>query len=129
MKYIDNLIAWGDQLFRRDTMESINEATTLYVLAYELLGRRPVKVPSASHEDKSYEELIADGALDPFGNRSVPALIENFVAPPTVATATPRRRRAAAGHGGPLLLHPARTTSSSATGTRSKIACSRSATA
>src|SRR5690606_15829863 len=26
MKYIDNLIAWGDQLFRRDTLESINEA-------------------------------------------------------------------------------------------------------
>ncbi|MBK9314537.1 MAG: hypothetical protein IPM55_09875 [Acidobacteria bacterium] len=40
MKYIDNLIAWGDQLFRRDTIEAINEATTLYVLAYELLGRR-----------------------------------------------------------------------------------------
>lgn len=25
MKYIDNLIAWGDQLFRRDTIESIKE--------------------------------------------------------------------------------------------------------
>ena len=25
MKYIDNLISWGDNLFRQDTMESINE--------------------------------------------------------------------------------------------------------
>jgi hypothetical protein len=41
MKYIDNLIAWGDQLFRRDTLETINEATQLYVLAAEILGRRP----------------------------------------------------------------------------------------
>ncbi len=41
MKYIDNLIAWGDQLFRRETLESINEATQLYVLAAEILGRRP----------------------------------------------------------------------------------------
>jgi hypothetical protein len=41
MKYIDNLIAWADQLFRRETLESINEATHLYVLAAEILGRRP----------------------------------------------------------------------------------------
>jgi Tc toxin complex TcA C-terminal TcB-binding domain/Neuraminidase-like domain/Salmonella virulence plasmid 28.1kDa A protein/Putative peptidoglycan binding domain len=41
MKYIDNVIAWGDQLFRRETLESINEATQLYVLAAEILGRRP----------------------------------------------------------------------------------------
>src|SRR5699024_4230338 len=33
MKYIDNLIDWGDQLFRRDTLESINEASLLYMLA------------------------------------------------------------------------------------------------
>ncbi len=41
MKYIDNLVAWGDQLFRRETLESIGEATHLYVLAAEILGRRP----------------------------------------------------------------------------------------
>ncbi|HMF98002.1 MAG TPA: neuraminidase-like domain-containing protein, partial [Vicinamibacterales bacterium] len=38
MKYVDNLIAWGDQLFGRDTIESINEATNLYVLAAKILG-------------------------------------------------------------------------------------------
>lgn len=41
MKYIDNLIDWGDDLFRQDTRETINEATQLYVLAYTLLGPRP----------------------------------------------------------------------------------------
>jgi hypothetical protein len=48
MKYLDNLIAWGDQLFRRDTIESINEATQLYVLALELLGERPDMLPPRS---------------------------------------------------------------------------------
>jgi len=41
MKYIDNLIDWGDFLFRQDSRESINEAIQLYVLAYNLLGPRP----------------------------------------------------------------------------------------
>lgn len=86
MRYIDNLIAWGDQLFRRDSLESINEATTLYVLAYELLGPRPVRVPSASRADRSYAELIADGDQDPLGNKSVPAMLENLIEPPTNPT-------------------------------------------
>ena len=44
MKYIDNLIAWGDQRFRGETIESINEATQLYVLASEILGRRSERI-------------------------------------------------------------------------------------
>jgi hypothetical protein len=47
MKYLDNLIAWGDFLFRQDSMESINEATQLYVLAAEILGPRPKKISAA----------------------------------------------------------------------------------
>jgi hypothetical protein len=38
MKYLDNLIAWADNLFQQDTVESINEATELYVLAASILG-------------------------------------------------------------------------------------------
>jgi hypothetical protein len=45
MKYLDNLIAWGDYLFRQDSMESINEATQLYILAAEILGPRPQEIP------------------------------------------------------------------------------------
>lgn len=47
MRYLDNLIAWGDSLFRQDTIETINEATMLYVLAANILGPRPQRVPPA----------------------------------------------------------------------------------
>ena len=58
MKYLDNLIAWGDQLFRRDTIESINEATQLYILAAEILGPRPTMMaPRASPETHTYNTL------------------------------------------------------------------------
>ncbi|SNT49754.1 Peptidoglycan-binding (PGRP) domain of peptidoglycan hydrolases-containing protein [Asanoa hainanensis] len=86
MAYLDNLIAWADQLFRGDTMELINEATLLYVLAQELLGKRPVKVPAPERADRSYRELVADGALDPFGNKRVEVLMENVVGPPLAVT-------------------------------------------
>src|ERR1700730_16252951 len=46
MKYLDNLIAWGDHLFQQDTLDSINEATQLYVLAANILGERPQEVPA-----------------------------------------------------------------------------------
>lgn len=41
MSYIDNLLEWGDNLFRQYTRETIGEATMLYVLAGDLLGKRP----------------------------------------------------------------------------------------
>ncbi|MDJ0518511.1 MAG: hemopexin repeat-containing protein [Trichodesmium sp. MO_231.B1] len=41
MAYIDNLIDWGDRLFRQYTRESINEARMHYILAYDLLGQKP----------------------------------------------------------------------------------------
>ncbi len=44
MKYIDNLLDWGDHLFGQDTRESINEATMLYILASDILGKRPVQL-------------------------------------------------------------------------------------
>ncbi len=44
ISYIKNLIAWADQLFRRDTRESINEATLLYIMAAQILGKRPEKI-------------------------------------------------------------------------------------
>jgi hypothetical protein len=45
MAYLDNLVAWGDDLFRQDTGETINEATQIYVLAALILGERPQLVP------------------------------------------------------------------------------------
>jgi hypothetical protein len=45
MKYLDNLIAWGDSLFLADTIETLNEATLCYVLAAQILGPRPQSMP------------------------------------------------------------------------------------
>jgi hypothetical protein len=45
MKYLDNLIAWGDSLFLQDTLETLNEATLCYVLAANILGPRPQSLP------------------------------------------------------------------------------------
>ncbi|MBK8128910.1 MAG: hypothetical protein IPK53_08175 [bacterium] len=68
MKYIDNLLAWGDQLFRRDTIESINQATLLYVLAARLLGRKPEEIASEVEIPvHSFEQLN----LDAFANALV----------------------------------------------------------
>ncbi len=86
MKYLDNLIAWGDQLFRRDTIESINEASLLYMLAYEILGDRPQKVPDVKHEEFTFNEL--ETKLDDFGNASVDVIIEDTLSPITVVSST-----------------------------------------
>ncbi len=69
MKYLDNLIAWGDQLFRRDTIEALNEATLLYVLAAEILGPKPEMLPARDVSSMSYNQLKGD--IDAFGNAFV----------------------------------------------------------
>ena len=76
MKYLDNLIAWGDQLFRRDTIETINEATQLYILAANILGPRPAKLPARKAEDRTFNQLEND--LDAFSNAVVG--VENALA-------------------------------------------------
>lgn len=42
MHYIDNLLSGGDKLFRQYTVESIVEASMLYMMAYDLLGNEPI---------------------------------------------------------------------------------------
>jgi hypothetical protein len=75
MGYIDNLLDWGDLLFRQYTTESVDEARMLYIYAYDLLGRRPHTVgpaalpPAAPYELPAGEgpgetgHLTADGTL------------------------------------------------------------------
>lgn len=70
MKYLDCLISWADQLFLRDTIESINEATQLYVLAAEILGPRPTEVPREDHPPiQTFDAL--EPRLDEFSNALV----------------------------------------------------------
>ena len=87
MKYLDNLIAWGDQLFARNTIESINQASLLYMLGYQLLGPRPIKVPAVAHDDFTFNQLEAKG-LDDFGNASVDVVIENNLLPINITPST-----------------------------------------
>ncbi len=67
MKYIDNLVAWGDYLFRQDTIETINQATQLYVLAGHILGPRPRMIPKRGRtKPQTYMGLL--NKWDAFGN-------------------------------------------------------------
>ncbi len=58
MVYIENLLAWADQLFTQDSIESINEAFQLYMLAWRILGKRPEKLPAPSQSVKNIGQLI-----------------------------------------------------------------------
>lgn len=80
MKYVDNLIAWADQLFRRDTIESLNEATNLYILAANILGRKPAEIASRiTRDSNTFSELISAGSLDGLSNGLV--ALESYVGP------------------------------------------------
>jgi hypothetical protein len=71
MKYLDNLIGWGDSLFANMTVETVNEATLCYVLAANLLGPRPQPVPEiGTRTALNYRQLKAKGP-DPMGNALV----------------------------------------------------------
>jgi hypothetical protein len=72
MKYLDNLISWGDNLFRQDTIETLNEATQIYVLAANILGPKPQKIPSRGKRTPKTFKQLKDLGIDAFGN----ALIE-----------------------------------------------------
>ncbi|MBF2050571.1 MAG: hypothetical protein IGS54_24945 [Elainella sp. C42_A2020_010] len=90
MKYIDNLIAWGDHLFRQDTIETLNQATQLYVLAGHILGPRPEIIPKRGKiQPQTYNSLLdqwdafSNAIVDlelifPFSNQiAVPQVISN----------------------------------------------------
>jgi hypothetical protein len=67
MKYIDNLLDWGDSLFAEFTMESVNEATMLYIMAADILGPRPADVGQCGEGDKplTYADIAPSLAEDP----------------------------------------------------------------
>lgn len=50
MKYIDNLLEWGDYFFTQYTFESLNMATMLYISAYNLLGERPLMIGGSKEQ-------------------------------------------------------------------------------
>ncbi|WP_367108739.1 neuraminidase-like domain-containing protein [uncultured Psychrobacter sp.] len=76
MKYIDNLLDWGDYLFTQDSYESINEATLLYVTALDILGDRPVQMGACSVPEST---TFADVAEDIKGESEF-VVLENYIA-------------------------------------------------
>lgn len=59
IKYIENLINWGDHLFKRDTIESLNEATQYYILASQILGRKPVEIQKEEFDSNTFESATS----------------------------------------------------------------------
>ncbi|UAY55448.1 Tc toxin subunit A-related protein [Arachidicoccus terrestris] len=71
MRYIDNLISWGDALFTEDTWETLSDATMRYVLANTLLGRTPVKeVTEAPKQPVNYNSIELE-----YGAANVPPFL------------------------------------------------------
>ena len=71
MQYVDNLLDWGDALFRRDTLESMHEALSVYLLAADLLGPRPVTIThKGDPAGMTFDQLRSTG-LDEFGNAAL----------------------------------------------------------
>ena len=57
MRYLDNLIGWGDSLYRRLQREDVYEAIELYELANRILGNRPEKLrPLGVRRDLAFED-------------------------------------------------------------------------
>jgi len=75
MAYLDNIMAWADNLFATDSREALSEATLLYVIASEILGPEPSAIRPPQHADESYTEL--EPKLDVFANAMVD--IENSI--------------------------------------------------
>lgn len=78
MEYVETLTDWGDMLFRQDTIESINEASQLYLMAGELLGKRAKKIQKKSNPITTTFNAISSG-LDAFSNIAIE--LENQITP------------------------------------------------
>ena len=70
MTYIGILIDWADHLFRQDTIESINQATQLYVLAAHTYGARGQEIPKRGEVAPATYNSLLD-RWDAFGNAMV----------------------------------------------------------
>ena len=68
--YIRILVAWGDYLFQQDTIETINQATQLYILASHVYGPAGQEIPKRGIvKSETYYSLL--DKWDAFGNAMV----------------------------------------------------------
>ena len=66
--YLDNLLDWGDDRFRRDTRETLVEATMLYVRAAKILGPRPRLIQPGRQSPPLTYRALHGGRWDDFSN-------------------------------------------------------------
>ncbi|MFT4314042.1 MAG: neuraminidase-like domain-containing protein [Wolbachia pipientis] len=57
ISYVNNLIDWGDMLFAKGSWEALNQATMLYIRAWDLLGPKPIKKGNFIVQSQSFNEL------------------------------------------------------------------------
>jgi len=82
MRYISNLIDYGDNLFLQDTWESITAATMYYVLASDLLGRPPRQSVTEKHQKPAtYNEIAASS-----GTKGVPTFLIDLETAPVLSS-------------------------------------------
>lgn len=98
MEYVTTLTDWGDYLFRQDTMESINEAINLYIMAQEILGPRPRQVERPTPNPVCFDDIVTN--LSSFSN--VLVAFENYMPAfniPASANETSYNQRSLSGPG------------------------------
>ena len=101
IRYVQNLMDWADSLYRQDTLETLAEATQLYLFAAEILGEEPAQVTDRSEPSaRSWNEI--HGLLDAIDNPLVK--LENHL-----VVGRPDLRRPASGLGRRRPMPPVRT--------------------
>lgn len=77
LRYIEALVALGDQLFQQNTLETIPLAIQRYIEASHLFGPRPLQVPKLGKKSVwSYNNLVTKVGLDGFSNALVQMELE-----------------------------------------------------
>jgi Tc toxin complex TcA C-terminal TcB-binding domain/Neuraminidase-like domain len=89
MKYLDNLIAWANYNYTQYTMETVNIAIQLYMLAQEMLGPEPQAIPPLEKTPKyNYYQLA--GLINSDDYLSDPIVeVENVLPPPPAQVGVP----------------------------------------
>jgi hypothetical protein len=80
MKFLDNLIAWGDSLYAQYTAEMVSQAEQLYVMADMILGPAPSQVRPPAAQQTAPATYASLKNLDLFSN--VLVNVENVIVAP-----------------------------------------------
>lgn len=63
-QYLECLVGWGDALFTQDTMESVNEAAALYLIAHRVVGTPSVGLGTLTNSTvAATPDLLLNGTL------------------------------------------------------------------